>query len=112
MIRPIGIAVREIILRLGAAEITSAGGILIPGLLSEEIARHMFDCIETEAVAMRLIERPANGADQHGVDVFSDRIAHVITAIAESPRRDLMRRHGRIRAGIRERLAGLANIML
>ena len=112
MVRPIGITVREIELRLRPPEITRARRILRPALLPEKVTRHMLHRVQPEAVAMRLINRPFDRADEHAVHVLGDGIAHVIPAIAITPRHRLMRRIRRVHARVRERLARFADVVL
>ena len=112
MIRPIGITVREIELCLRPPEITRAGRILRPVLLPEKVTRHMLHRIEPEPIAMGLVNRPPDRADQHLIHVLRDRIAHVIPPIAPAPRRVLMQRIRRVHARVRERFARLTHVVL
>ena len=112
MIRPVAVAVREIELRLRPAEIAGARRILVAALLAEEITRHVLDRIEAKAVAARLIDRPADRADEHRIHILRDGIAHVVAPVAKTPRRGLTRGVGRIDARVRECLARFSDVVL
>ena len=81
-------------------------------LLAEKVVRHMFDRIQAEAVGTRAVEYPAARADEYGVDVLRNGIAHVVFSVAETPVRRLPGGVRAVQAAVGERLAGFAGIVL
>ena len=85
-------AVCKIELQLRAANIARGIGLLVcAGLEAEKIARHVLDRIQTQAIALGLVDQPAHGAEQICAHVFLERVRIRI----EIRLRDIPKAHAR-----------------
>lgn len=113
VVAPVGVAAGDVELDLGLAVVAGAGAVFGGGVLfAEKVVGDVFDGVEAEAIGMGFIDEPAEGAEEHGVDVLFDGIAHVVDAIAKAPGGNAAGRVGVVDAGVGEGFGGFAKVVL
>ena len=112
VVAPVAETARNVELLLHLPAIAPVGAVLRAVHLAEEVRRHVLHGIQPEAVRAGLVREPADGAEQQAVDVLRDGIAHVVLAVAAAPGCGAVVRPAGIDAGIGERLARLARVVL